>query len=79
MKPYEMDTEFFLTYGWDSTRYTRTNVGGFITQWAAREFDLSNTQALQVTDLIANVTRINSRRKPELVNSTTYSLWNYRE
>lgn len=79
MKPYEMDTEFFITYGWDTSRWQRDNVNSFITAWAQREFDLSSKDAQTVTELIANVTRMNSRRKPESVNSTTYSLTNYRE
>ena len=79
MKPYEMDTEFFLTLGWDASLWTPSNVNSFVNSWAQREFDFSAAQADQVATIIANVTRFNARRKPELLNSTTYSLYNYRE
>lgn len=79
LKPYEMDTEFFLTLGWDASVWSPSNVNSFVTRWAQREFDVSATEASQIATIIANVTRFNARRKPELLNSTTYSLINYRE
>jgi hypothetical protein len=79
LKPYERETEFFLTYGWNSTRWNPSNLQSFVSQWATREFDLSSDQAAMVTSIVGNLTRFNSRRKPELVNPTTYSLINYRE
>ncbi|GJJ14027.1 hypothetical protein Clacol_008284 [Clathrus columnatus] len=79
MKPYEMAIEFFLTYGYDVSRFNQTNVNSFIDNWAAREFNLPASQANIVTEIMNNVTRWNMRRKPELLNSTTYSLINYRE
>jgi len=79
LKPYEREIEFFLSYGWDAGRWTSDNISSFITQWAAREFDLSSDKANTVTSIIGNLTRFNSRRKPELLNSTTYSFINYRE
>ena len=79
LKPYELNTEFFLALGWDAKIWHPTNVNTFVTSWAQREFDASPAQATQIATLIANVTRFNNRRKPELLNSTTYSLYNYRE
>ncbi|KAF4611503.1 hypothetical protein D9613_003870 [Agrocybe pediades] len=79
LKPYERETEFFLTYGWDAGKWTSSNVTSFLNQWAAREFDLSTSGADNVASIVANLTRFNARRKPELLNSTTYSLINYRE
>lgn len=79
LKPYEMDTEFFIAYGWDATKWNRNNLDDFVTNWAQREFALSQADALQVTSIIGNLTRFNARRKPELWNTTTYSLTNYRE
>lgn len=79
LKPYEMDTEFFISYGWDSSKWNRNNLNNFVTGWAQREFALGQADALEVSDIIANLTRFNARRKPELWNSTTYSLTNYRE
>jgi hypothetical protein len=79
MKPYEMSTEFFLSLGRNSTIWNRNNLDSFITSWAKREFDLSTADNLEIANLILNVTRFNNRRKPELLNATTYSLVNYRE
>lgn len=79
LKPYEKETEFFINYGWNATRWNANNLDSFTTSWAQREFDLSASDSAIVSDLVANLTRFNARRKPELLNSTTYSLINYRE
>ncbi|KAF9026544.1 hypothetical protein BDZ89DRAFT_1092397 [Hymenopellis radicata] len=79
MKPYEREIEFFLNYGWDASAWNPDNLDTFVTSWAQREFALSDENALAVTDIVANITRFNSRKKPELLNSTTYSLVYYRE
>ncbi|KAI8990382.1 hypothetical protein BD414DRAFT_483452 [Trametes punicea] len=79
MKPYEMHTEFFLTLGYDASRWNPQNINDFVVAWAQREFHVSQQDAQEVAGLIHNVTRHNARRKPELLNSTTYSLVNYRE
>ena len=79
LKPYEMDTEFFIGYGYDSSLWNRNNVASYVNLWAQREFDFSASDAATVADIIANVTRFNARRKPELLNATVYSLTNYRE
>lgn len=79
LKPYEREIEFFITYGWNSTRWTADNLDSFVSSWAQREFGVNQAEAQIVTDIVANLTRFNARRKPELLNSTTYSLINYRE
>ncbi|KAF8999865.1 hypothetical protein BDQ17DRAFT_1427597 [Cyathus striatus] len=79
LKPYERETEFFISYGWNSSIWNSNNVGDFVTSWAQREFDVSPSVAGQVAQVVANLTRFNARRKPELLNSTTFSLINYRE
>jgi len=79
LKPYERETEFFLTYSWNATRWNADNLDTFVSTWAQRDFDLNPHQADTVVDIVSNLTRFNARRKPELWNSTTYSLTNYRE
>ena len=79
LKPYEIDTEFFITYGWNTSIWNIDNASTFVNRFMEREFDLSSSDAATAADVIANVTRFNARRKPELLNSTTYSLTNYRE
>ena len=79
LKPYEREIEFFINYGWNATRWTPNNINEFVTSWAQREFDVNPTVAGDISSIVANLTRYNSRRKPELWNSTVYSLINYRE
>lgn len=79
LKPYERETEFFITYGWNSSIWNQNNVKNFVTSWAEREFDVSPATASTVTEIIGNLTRFNARRKPELLDPNTYSLTNYRE
>ncbi|KAL1720290.1 GH115 alpha-glucuronidase [Schizophyllum commune] len=79
LKPYERSTEFFLTLGWNASRWTPDNLGTFVTSWAKRDFQVEDAEAEAIAEIIANFTKLNARRKPELWNSTTYSLTNYRE
>jgi hypothetical protein len=79
LKPYELGIEFFMSYGWDASLWNPNNLDDFVSSWAQREFELSPKDALSVAHIIHNVTQWNNRRKPELLNSTTYSLVNYRE
>jgi hypothetical protein len=79
LKPYEREIEFFLTLGWNASVWNPNNVNGYVTSWAEREFDVSKSEAAEIADIIANLTRWNFRRKPEMLNSTTFSLINYRE
>ena len=79
LKPYERSTEFFLTLGWNASRWTPDNLGTFVTSWAKRDFQVEDDEAETIAEIIANFTKLNARRKPELWNSTTYSLTNYRE
>ncbi|KAG7087753.1 hypothetical protein E1B28_013694 [Marasmius oreades] len=79
LKPYERETEFFLTLGWNSSRWNPDNVHSFVTSWAQREFNIDSAGAESIAEIVGNLTRFNARRKPELLNSTTYSLVHYRE
>ncbi len=74
-----MHTEFFLTYAYDSGKWHPQNLNSFVEQWATREFALSSDDAAKVASIIRTVTQHNARRKPELWNTTTYSILNYRE
>lgn len=79
LKPYEREIEFFISYGWNTTRWNSNNIDTFVSSWATREFEASSSQAAIISSIVANMTRYNGRRKLELTNSTTYSLVNYRE
>ncbi|KAF9529105.1 hypothetical protein CPB83DRAFT_283981 [Crepidotus variabilis] len=80
LKPYEREIEFFLGFGYNNTRWAApSGVSTYVNQWATREFDLSKDKAAKVEEIVGNLTRFNARRKHELINATTYSLYNYRE
>jgi Glycosyl hydrolase family 115 len=79
LKPYEREIEYFISLGWNSSRWTHDNVDEFVSLWAQREFDVSASTAATISDIVGNLTQFNARRKPELLNATTYSLVNYRE
>ncbi|KAG6872327.1 hypothetical protein C0995_010748 [Termitomyces sp. Mi166 len=79
LKPYERETEFFINFGWNATRWNVDNLESFVSSWAQREFTVSPAIAENIVDIVRNLTRFNSRRKPELLSTTTYSLINYRE
>ncbi len=73
----EFPIEFFLRLAWDPTRWTNEKLDEFTRLWAARDFGAE--QAEEIANLITSYTRFNGRRKPELLEPTTYSLGNYRE
>ncbi|KAG9028880.1 hypothetical protein FRB95_005930 [Tulasnella sp. JGI-2019a] len=78
LKPYEMSAEFFITYGWDATKWNPNNLNTFRSKWATREFNVP-AKSDEIATIVYNVTHFNARRKPELLNSTIYSLIDYHE
>ena len=79
LKPYEMNIEFFINYGWDASVWNKDNLDTFVSLWAQREFDVSPSVGDEIATIMSNLTRWNNRRKPELLNSTTFTLTDYRE
>ncbi|KQV84620.1 glycosyl hydrolase [Massilia sp. Root351] len=77
LKPMEIPTEFFLTYAWDPKAWPAERLGGYLNQWAAREFGA--VHAGDIADIVNQYTRFNARRRPEQLDPATYSLVNYRE
>jgi hypothetical protein len=79
LKPMEKEIEFFINLGWNTTRWTPDNLDSYVSSWAQREFGFNDEQAALAVGVVGNLTRFNSRRKPELLSPSTYSLVNYRE
>ncbi len=77
IKPMEFPTEFFLNFAWDPERWTAGNLTDYTRLWADREFGPEHAD--EIADIIARYTKYNGRRKPELLEPSTYSLVNYRE
>jgi hypothetical protein len=77
LRGYELPIEYFLKLGWNSNKLTNSNLKAFTVQWAEREFGAS--YAKEIAGIVAAYTKFNGRRKPELLDASTYSLVNYRE
>jgi hypothetical protein len=77
LKPLELPTEHFLSLAWDLDAWPINSVDTFLSQWASREF--GDEVSEEVADIMSKYSMYASRRKAELVNSTTWSLTNYEE
>lgn len=77
LKPMEFPIEFFLTMAWNPKAWPHEKVADFTRAWAIREF--GPKYGPEAADLIAKYTKYNGRRKPELLDPTTYSVTNYQE
>ncbi len=76
-KGYEFPMEYFLKLGWNSGKLTNDNINEYTRLWAAREFGPEYSK--EIAEIISRYTKYNGRRKPELLDPTTYSLINYNE
>ncbi|HTR99758.1 MAG TPA: glycosyl hydrolase 115 family protein, partial [Bacteroidota bacterium] len=77
LKGYELPLEFFMDMAWNTDRWRAGDLGAYTGRWAAREFGAAH--AGEIAGILAQYTRYNARRKPELLAPGTYSLVNYRE
>ncbi len=77
LKPMEFPIEFFLSYARDPGRWGKDDLMEFTREWAAREFGPEHANA--IASMMAEYTKMNGWRKPELIDPTTFSLTNYEE
>ncbi len=77
LKPMEFPIEFFLSLAWDPERWPKEALVEYGRLWAEREFGPRHSS--EIADIVARYTKYNARRKPELLEPTTYSLVNYAE
>ncbi|MBN2244173.1 MAG: glycosyl hydrolase 115 family protein, partial [Acidobacteria bacterium] len=70
-------TEFFLNMAWDTKRWTNRNIGRYTRLWAEREFGARFAE--DIAGIVEKYTKYNARRKPELLEPSTYSLSHYLE
>ncbi len=77
IKPMELPIQFFLEMAWDPGRIGPDDLPGYYETWAAQQF--GKRFAEPVAEILAGYTKINSRRKPELLSPGTYSLSHFRE
>lgn len=77
LKPMELPISFFLDYAWNPTRIQQDQIQSYTEKWAAEQF--GKQHSVEIADLLAKYAKYNSRRKPELLEASTYSLDNYSE
>ena len=77
LKPMEFPISFFLDYAWDPEAIDASNLQDYYTKWAAKTFDDNFTD--EIADILRKYTKYNARRKPELIDASTFSLTNYNE
>ena len=77
IKPMEFPTQFFLDYAWDLEKWSAERLPDYTELWAKQQF--GEKYADEIADILIKYTRYNSRRKPESIDSLTYSLTDYRE
>jgi peptidoglycan/xylan/chitin deacetylase (PgdA/CDA1 family) len=77
LKPMEFPIEFFLRFAWRPDAIGYDQLPDYSRQWAARQFGPEH--AGEIAALINGYTKLNSRRKPELLAPETFSVVNYRE
>jgi hypothetical protein len=76
-KGLEFPVEYFMHLAWDTKRWTNGNIDEYTRLWTAREF--GSGHAREIAEMISAYSKFNGRRKPELLEPTTYSLTNYLE
>jgi hypothetical protein len=77
IKPMELPTQFFLDMAWDPGSWEPEDLPGYYLQWSRQQF--GEEPAAAIAPILADYTRFNSRRKPELLSPATYSLDHDRE
>ena len=70
-KPLEFPIEFFLAMARTPKRWRNDNTQEFTEMWAAREFGPEH--AKEIARVMEEYTRYNARRKPELIDTASFS------
>jgi MYXO-CTERM domain-containing protein len=73
----EYPLHFFMDMAWNPESWTPPRLADYPRRWAAAQFGPEHASA--IGDLVEQYSRFNSRRKPELLSGTTYSVENFRE
>jgi len=77
LKPMEYPIDFFMNFAWDPQKWPKEKMSEYGKLWAQREF--GQQYAADIADIMTKYTKYNARRKPELLEPTTFSLVNYNE
>ena len=77
LKPMEFPISFFLDMGWDTDFISLENLPDYYEDWSRIKF--GPAYATEIGALIKGYTKLNARRKPELISPETFSLINFNE
>ncbi|MGE5099615.1 MAG: family 43 glycosylhydrolase, partial [Deltaproteobacteria bacterium] len=77
LKPMEFPISFFLDFAWNPDRWPAEKLPEYTRLWAGQQFGPDH--AAEIADVITTTLKFAGRRKPELLDTATYSLTNYRE
>ncbi|HEX8904318.1 MAG TPA: glycosyl hydrolase 115 family protein, partial [Longimicrobiaceae bacterium] len=77
IKPMELPISFFLDYAWNPARLPAGRIAAWERSWAAQQF--GGAHGADAAEILATYQRLASRRKPELLDTATYSLVNFGE
>jgi len=75
IKPMEFPISFWLDYAWNPEKIGTDDLQKYTEEWAAAQF--GKNYAREIAEIISKYSKYNSRRKPELLDQNTYSLYNY--
>ena len=82
IKPMEFPISFFLDYAWNPEKWTADRLPDYYRLWAKQQFpedQIGHDYSDEIASILAKYTKFNSRRKPEMLEPTTYSLVSYNE
>jgi hypothetical protein len=72
IKPMEFPISFFLDYAWNPDKIGANDLQSYSEQWARQQF--GKQYAKDIADILSKYAKYNARRKPELLDASTYSL-----
>lgn len=77
LKPMELPIAFFFDQAWNPAAMTVDRMDRYAADWAKEQF--GEDHAAEIGALLEGYTKLNARRKPELLAPETFSLTNERE
>ena len=72
IKPLEYPLDFFMDMAWAPEQMTPAALAAYPQEWAAQQFGAE--LGAEIGELLTAYSRLAARRKPELVNESTYAL-----
>ncbi|MCB9056164.1 MAG: glycosyl hydrolase 115 family protein [Chitinophagales bacterium] len=73
LKPMEFPISFWFDYAWNPEKIGANDLQAYTEKWAADLF--GNKYAKEIASILATYTKINGRKKPEMLNENTYSFY----